>query len=189
MKRFHQAVLVVSTVLASWLGMQAVHECGHVFGALATDGDVARVVLHPLTISRTDLAVNPHPLLVVWAGPIFGVLFPLTLWGAIAALQLPSSFVFRFFAGFCLIANGAYIAVGSFDQVGDCGEMLRHGSQIWQLWLFGATMIPAGFWLWHRQGTDFGLGSANGQVNLRAAYMTLIAFLLLVVLGLLVGGE
>src|ERR1019366_9319444 len=119
MKRFHQAVLVVSTVLASWLGMQAVHECGHVFGALATDGDVARVVLHPLTISRTDLAVNPHPLLVVWAGPIFGVLFPLTLWGAIAALQLPSSFVFRFFAGFCLIANGAYIAVGSFDQVGD----------------------------------------------------------------------
>ena len=189
MKRLHQAVLIGSTVLASWLGMQAVHECGHALGALGTDGAVQRVVLYPLTISRTDLARNPEPLLVVWAGPAFGVLFPLALWGAVAALQIPGSFVFRFFAGFCLIANGAYIAVGSFDQVGDCGEMLRNGSSMWQLWLFGAITIPVGFGLWHRQGEGFGLGSANGQVNIGVAYGTLIAAVLLVVLGLAVGGE
>jgi hypothetical protein len=169
--------------------MQAVHECGHVLGALTTGGEVQRVVLHPLTISRTDLASNPEPLLVVWAGPAFGVLFPLALWGAVLALQMPGSFVFRFFAGFCLIANGAYISVGSFDRVGDCGEMLRHGCQMWHLWLFGALTIPLGFWLWHAQGTAFGLGSANGNVNPRVTYITLCASLLLLVLGFSIGGD
>src|SRR5438105_1787209 len=102
--------------------MQAVHESGHVFGAWLTGGRVARVVLHPLTISRTDVADNPHPLVVVWAGPIFGVVVPLLLWGAAAASRLPGAFLLRFFAGFCLLANGLYIGVGSFDRVGDCGE-------------------------------------------------------------------
>jgi predicted Zn-dependent protease len=48
-------MLIGSTVVGSWLGMQAVHELGHVLGAWWTDGDVSRVVLHPLSISRTDL--------------------------------------------------------------------------------------------------------------------------------------
>jgi hypothetical protein len=189
MKRLHQVVLIGSALLACWLGMQAVHECGHVLGALLTGGEVRRVVLHPLTISRTDLALNPNPLLVVWAGPVFGVLSPLALWGAVANMQMAGSFVFRFFAGFCLIANGAYIAFGSFDQIGDCGEMLRHGSQVWQLWLFGAITMPLGFCLWHRQGIHFGFGSAKGNVNVPTAYATLIASLALGVLGFLLGRE
>lgn len=45
--------------------MQAIHECGHVLGAWLTGGQVARVVLNPLTLSRTDLAENPRPLVVV----------------------------------------------------------------------------------------------------------------------------
>jgi hypothetical protein len=51
-------------LFVSWLLMQAVHESGHVLGARLGGGTVAQVVLHPLTISRTDLAANPHPLLV-----------------------------------------------------------------------------------------------------------------------------
>ncbi|MGE0606499.1 MAG: M50 family metallopeptidase [Pirellulales bacterium] len=188
MKRFHQAMLIASAILASWLGMQAVHELGHVLGALLTGGEVNQIVLHPLTISRTDLGLNPQPLLVVWAGPAFGVLFPLALWSAAAAVKFPGLFVIRFFAGFCLVANGAYIALGSWSQIGDCGEMLRHGSPIWRLWLFGGITIPLGFWLWHRQGAGFGFGSANGEVNLRVAYITFATALLLIVLGLAVGG-
>ena len=69
MTRLLQIVLIGSTVVGSWLGMQAVHEAGHVLGAWLTGGRVARVVLHPLTISRTDLAENPWPLAVVWARP------------------------------------------------------------------------------------------------------------------------
>src|SRR4051794_27203810 len=80
-QRLHQWVLITSILLASWLGMQAVHELGHVVGAWLTGGRVARVVLHPLTISRTDFDKNPHPLIVVWAGPILGCVLPLAAWG------------------------------------------------------------------------------------------------------------
>ena len=189
MHRIHQAILIGSAILGSWLGMQAVHEAGHVIGAWCSGGRVAKVVLHPLTISRTDLADNPHPLVVVWAGPIFGCLFPLVLWLACIMLGFSGANLPRFFAGFCLIANGAYIGGGSLDRVGDCGEMLRHGSPMWSLWLFGAVTVPAGIALWHRLGPSFGLGEARGRVSRRAAYASLICFLLLVALGCIVDGE
>jgi len=98
--RLNQIVLILSTVLGSWLGMQAIHESGHVLGAWLTGGHVARVVLHPLTISRTDLDQNPNPLVVVWAGPIIGVVVPLLIWAVAAVAKLPGAFVLRFFAGF-----------------------------------------------------------------------------------------
>ena len=189
MNRLHQTILILSTVLGSWLGMQAIHECGHGLGAWLTGGRVARMVLHPLTISRTDLADNPNPLAVVWAGPVFGVAAPLLLWAVAAAARLPGAFVLRFFAGFCLLANGLYIGVGSFDHVGDCSVMLRHGSPMWQLWLFGLLTAPAGLSLWHRQGRHFGLGSVNGEVSRSVTYGSLIACVGLVVLGFIVDGE
>jgi hypothetical protein len=187
-QRFHQAVLIGSTVLGSWLGMQAVHELGHVLGAWWTGGRVERVVLHPLTISRTDLSDNPRPLAVVWAWPLMGVAVPLTVWAIAAAARLPGAFVLRFFAGFCLLANGLYIGVGSVSRIGDCGEMLRHGSEPWQLWLFGAVTAPIGLGLWHRQGPHFGPGSADRPVNRGVAYATLVGCLSLLVLGFVIGG-
>jgi hypothetical protein len=163
--------------------MQAVHEAGHVVGAWATGGDVERVVLHPLSISRTDVRPNPHPLLVVWAGPLSGVLLPLAFWGVAAMIRLRGAFVLRFFAGFCCVANGAYIGFGSFAKVGDCGEMLRHGSPLWLLWIFGVITIPIGFLLWHRQGMHFGLGHA-GVVDRPVAYSVAIVSVILVLCGL-----
>ena len=189
MKHAHQGVLIVSIILGSWLGMQAVHEFGHVLGAWLTGGQVTQVVLYPLTISRTDLAQNPSPLLVVWAGPVIGAVLPIALWGIAARLRMAGAFVLRFFAGFCLIANGAYIAGGSFEGIGDCGQMLRHGSAIWQLWLFGAATVPLGLWLWHRQGPHFGLGPAKGRVNRGVAYASLVACALLLVLAFVVDGD
>jgi hypothetical protein len=81
MDHWPRRVLFGSTALACWLGMQAVHELGHIVGAFLSGGMVERVVLHPFTISRTDLSHNPSPALVAWAGPICGVLLPLALWG------------------------------------------------------------------------------------------------------------
>ena len=163
--------------------MQAIHESGHVTAAYLTGGQVATVVLHPFTISRTDLSHNPKPAIVVWAGPVFGVLLPLALWGAAAGVRLPGVFVLRFFAGFCLVANGAYIAGGSFDGIGDCGEMLRHGSERWHLWLFGAGTVPAGFWLWHGQGKLFGLGTAREKVSAGINCSSVVVCLLLLASG------
>ena len=71
-------------------------------------------------------------------------------------------YLLRFFAGFCLIANGTYLAVGSLDNVGDAGDLLRHGASIGQLWVFGGLCVPAGFLLWHRLGPHFGLGRSQG---------------------------
>jgi hypothetical protein len=67
--------------------------------------------------------------------------------------------------------------------------MLRHGSPIWSLWLFGAITMPTGLWLWHRQGEHFGLGAAKGQVRRAAAYRCLAASIVMVVISLIFGGE
>jgi len=189
MKRVHQFILINSTLALSWFAMMTVHELGHVLGAWLADGEVERVVLHPLTISRTDLKHNPQPLLVVWAGPILGVLAPLVLWVAVHFTHLPGWYLARFFAGFCLIANGAYLGVGSFDNIGDAGDLLRHGASAWQLWLFGAVCVPAGFVLWNGLGTNFGLGEVKGNVNPMAAYGVLSALTAVVTLMALFGGE
>src|SRR5436305_1539520 len=105
MSRRWQIVLVVSTLANCWLGMQIVHECGHVLGAWATGGLVKKVVLRPWTLSRTDLASNPDPLVVAWAGPVFGAVVPLAVWLTVALARWPGAYWLRFFAGFCLIAN------------------------------------------------------------------------------------
>jgi Peptidase M50B-like len=186
---WRQLVLIASTILGSWLGMQAVHETGHVFGAWLTGGRVERVVLHPLTISRTDLAENPNPLVVAWAGPLFGATAPLLLWCFVARVRMPGAFLLRFFAGFCLLANGLYLGLGSFDRIGDCGDLIRHGTPIWVLWLYGAATAPIGLWLWHRQGPHFGIGSNRGEVDRGAMWAAVVACLALLTIGLLVGGE
>jgi hypothetical protein len=189
MRRVYQSILIGSTLVGSGLGMQAVHELGHVIGAWATGGKVSRVVLSPTTISRTDVTNNSRPLIVAWAGPIIGVILPLLLWCGMQAVRRPSAFVLRFFAGFCLIANGLYIGLGSFRRVGDCGEMLEHGSAPWQLWLFGAVAAPIGLALWHGQGSSFGFGTANGQVSHTVAYVSLTMCLTLLLLAFIIGGQ
>ena len=133
--------------------MQVVHELGHVAGAWLSGGRVREVVLHPLAISRTDVSPNPSPLIVVWLGPIVGCLLP-----TLAMLLMPTrhpvaSGSAEFFAGFCLIANGGYIAIGSIDQVGDCAAMLQLGTPHWVLLGFGVLTIPLGFYIWHKQGS------------------------------------
>jgi len=180
-------VLIASVSVAAWLGMQQVHELGHVLGAVATGGEVERVVLHPLTISRTDLADNPQPLLVVWAGPLIGILLPLVAWSAALAARLRIAFLLRFFAGFCLIANGAYIGAGSFGGIGDCGEMLRHGSPIWLLWLFGLVTVPAGLALWNGQGKHFGIGAPDLRIDSVALYTSITALAVLLAISLCAG--
>ena len=174
-------LLIVSTLVASWLGMQAVHEFGHCLGAWLTGGAVERVELKPWSISQTILSHNPKPLNVVWAGPVVGVVLPVMIWIVAGVSKWTFAFVLRFFAGFCLVANGLYLGVGSFFEIGDCGEMIRHGASMWQLWAFGLVTVPIGFWLWNGQGRYFGMGAHAAPVNRHTAIaMAIIAMGLLV---------
>jgi hypothetical protein len=178
---------IVTTLMASWLGMQAVHELGHVAGAVLTGAAVERVVLHPLSLSRTDLGRNPSPLVVAWSGPVLGALLPLALWIATRAPGMPLAYLARFFAGFCLVANGVYIGTGVFDPIGDSSTMARHGSATWPFALFAMATAPPGLWLWHREGRHFGLGPRAEKVSGVATVVTATASIFFVTLGCATG--
>lgn len=161
------ALLLIGITVAGWLGMQLVHEAGHVAGAWATGGRVVQVELKPWTISRTDVEPNPHPLFERWTGPIVGALLPVTAWLVALTFRRSWAYLLRFFAGFCLIANGAYLGVGAFWPVGDAADILRIEPSRWPLIAFGLPAITGGFALWHRLGAEFGLGPAAQSVNTR----------------------
>lgn len=153
--------------------MMAVHELGHVVGALATGGSIDRVVLHLLRISRTDVNPNPHPGVVVWLGPLAGSVLPMAAFFLPPKRAVVPRALLRFFAGFCLIANGAYIAVGTLFRVGDCNEMLRTGTPPWIMLAFGAVTIPLGLYLWHGLGSFARFLKDPSLANPRVAYFLL----------------
>jgi hypothetical protein len=156
-----QIFLVVGSIAVSWYAMMTVHESGHVLGALVTGGRVCSVSIPLLDFSRTDLARNPHPLFVAAAGPMFGVVLPLAIYGIVRATRWRWPFLVAFFAGFCAIANGAYIAAGAIIRVGDADDMLRSGAPAWALIACGVPVIAVGLYCWHGLGPRFGLPSAK----------------------------
>jgi len=165
MERFFQLLLIASFIALSWLSFMIVHEFGHVATAWLSGGSVSRVVLHPIQISWTAFAWNPHPQLVAWGGPILGSLLPLSFLATARTLRSPGLYLFRFFAGFCLVANGLYLFVDAFGRGGDGGTLLLYGASRWQLLAFAALATPLGFWFWHGLGQHFGLGAAHGRVS------------------------
>ena len=187
--RLYQFTLIASTFGYCWLGMQIVHELGHVLMAYSVGETVKKVALHPLIISRTDVSHDRHSLLVIWGGPALGSLLPLVLMVLARLLRGGLLYLFQFFAGFCLIANGVYLGVGSFGGVGDAGDLLRHGSPQWTLIAFGLVCAPAGLWLWNGLGPHFGLGRSKGVVDRTAVRWAFGIVLIIVVVELLVGSR
>jgi hypothetical protein len=181
-----RGVLIGATLLAAWWGMQAVHELGHLLAGWLTGAAVLGVELHPLRLSRTALGTNPHPLAVTWAGPLLGVTMPLAGWAAAALLRWRGAFLLRFWAGFCLVANGVYLGLGWMDRVGDCGDLLREGAPVALLIASGLVAVPGGLLLWHGQGAHFGLGREARPVPRRLALSVAAAAAALAVLGLII---
>lgn len=185
MRRLAQPVLILTTLANAWLLMQVIHEVGHVVAGSLTGAVIKRVVLHPMEISRTDFAANPSPLIAYWSGPLLGASLPLMAW--LLAIWQRQSYAYwlKFFAGFCLIANGAYLAVGVRDGIGDAGDLLRLGSEPWQLYLFGVITVPGGLWLWNGLGSSFGLGRNAKSVAWPAATGSSVLLLATVAVELL----
>ena len=83
----------------------------------------------------------------------------------------------QFFAGFCCIANGAYLGIGAFDGIGDAGDIQRAGSHVSLLILFGIVTSVAGFLLWHRLGSPWALFRKSLPANswlARGLFATLV---------------
>ncbi len=187
-KRVSQVVLVVCTLGTSWLGMQAVHELGHLVGAWMSQATVERVVLHPLTISRmmSDITHSHFWLSGLdqsWvrdsvhsvAGQLLGKL-----------VQCVSAALLR-----RVLPRGQWLLHRS-RIIGSC-RGLRRDASVRQSTLdavvVGSTMAPAGLWLWNGQSPYFGWGGDLGKIDPRAVRVSVIAFVSLIVLGLLIGNR
>lgn len=136
-----------------WLGMMAVHEAGHVLHARLSGGVVDRVEIPLLGFSQTFYSVNPRPHFVAWGGPVWGSLIPLILLALLARGPRLVRRIVQFFAGFCLVANGAYLGMGWTTGAGDAADLVALGTPLWVLIAFGICTISAGLYLWHRLDT------------------------------------
>src|SRR6185437_10962113 len=190
MRRVPQGTLILSTLCGSWLGMMALHEFGHVLHAWLSGGAVTGVDLPLVGFSQTHVSPNPHPQFVAWGGAVWGSLLPLVLWLATRHWARRQAFLAAFFAGFCCLANGAYLAAGSFlgatSDADDAHELLGPGAARWQLIAFGVIAGAVGIRLWHGLGSSFGLGAAQGVVDRKAVAAAVGAFISWIILYLIV---
>jgi len=161
--------------------MMIVHEGGHVIGALLTGGKVSLVYLHPLDFSRTDFSHNPYPHIVAWAGPVAGCVLPLLAFTITRLMRFVGAYLFRCFAGFCLIVNGCYLGIGWVQRVGDAGDLMNFGTPVWVLIVFGITTVIPGIYLWNGLGLKFGFGAKKERIGKAAAYSSLILLILVIV--------
>jgi len=180
---------MAASIGLAWLLMQSVHEFGHVIHAWLSGGTVRNVVLYPTELSRTDVSPNPRPNFVTWGGPLWGVVIPLALAGILKHLGSPYSFLTQFFAGFCLVSNGAYLAAGALARVGDADDLLRHGTPMVLPVAAGVMAVAAGLFLWDGLGSHFGIGPSAEHVSPRMAGWIAVTLVVLICLELVIGGR
>jgi hypothetical protein len=157
MSRVWQAAFLLALGGISWHLMQAVHELGHVVAAIVVGRTVERIVLHPLEISRTEVA-GGTTLVIAAAGPLAGIALPLAVWGVVRIGSLPGAWLAQFFAAFCLVANGAYIGGDAFVLGGDGKDLIRAGVPVWLLVMAGGAALVAGLLLLRGVGAALGFG-------------------------------
>ena len=182
--RWPRWVLALAIVPTCWLVMMAVHELGHVVAALMVGVKVERVVLHPLSFSRTDVAANDSPRFIIWMGPMVGCLVPLLLWLAAAMLRCSFAFLLRFFAGFCLLANGAYIGLGWIESIGDAGDLVRSGESKILMTVGGIAALVAGLVMWNGLLGEFGFGKKSKAVSQHLPIGVLVLLIIFVLVGI-----
>ncbi len=146
---------MLAVLLLCWWWMQAVHELGHVLAAVALKRSVVGVDWLPWGLSYTQIEPVPSPAAVTWAGMICGAMLPVGVWILVRWSWPSQEHWWRFFAGFCLSANGAYALGGSLAPMGDVADLLALGVPAWQPGVLGAVFLLAGLALWHGQGQCF----------------------------------
>jgi hypothetical protein len=183
--RLLQITLIASFFGVCWLLMQVVHELGHIAFTVLPGGEVERIVLHPLTFSRTDVSANPCPLLQIWGGPVVGVVLPIACWGMAYLIRASIRPFLQLFAGFCCIVNGAYIGFAPNSLGLDTHTMLAIGSKRWHLLVFGISMLALGLWLWNGTGKVLGFGVSGGEVSSRHVIASVCLLVAVVIIELI----
>lgn len=166
MKR--RVVIVTIALIASWYAMMMVHELGHVIAAWVTGSRVETVRVPWFGFSQTVVSTSDWPRAIVVGGPAFGAVAPLGVWLATATVgrlyRSGWSILARFFAAFCLLANGVYMASAVLLPVGDAEELIRLGVRAWTLAVPGGIAAAGGLALWNGMSRKIG-GGCDGHSN------------------------
>jgi hypothetical protein len=131
--------------------MTFTHEIGHIIGGFCCGGTLTDADLLPWHLPYSFFNPDPYPLITLWCGPILGVAVPI----AIAfVLQRDWSWLIAYF---CLLANGAYIAVAwlSPDDQLDTTKLLNHGAHPITITLYCILTIGAGYVCFRRSCIRF----------------------------------
>jgi hypothetical protein len=153
-RRWNSGALLLSVPLlyAAWLAMMAVHELGHLLHGWLSGATVSAVRIPLAGFSITEFSTNPHPHFVAWGGAVWGCILPLLGWMIFRLRRWPGRNLLQFFAGLCLISNGAYLGVGWTSRAGDAGDLVAYGTPVWVLVTFGIAVTGTGLSLWHLLG-------------------------------------
>ena len=146
--RFGNALGAISTVVAWWWLMMAIHEIGHVLGSLVSRATIESVTLWPWTISQTMRSGSHAPLIDTWAGPLLGMVLPALIWLICCRQQRITGWIGGW-VGFCLVANGVYLSAGWIESAGDAADLVHLGMPVWSLIAVGGTSVSLGLWCWH----------------------------------------
>ena len=146
--RFSKPLGAISTFVVWWWLMMAVHELGHVLGCLISGATIEAVILWPWTISQTVRSGSHAPLIDTWAGPLLGMALPALCWLTCRHWPTLGAWVAGW-AGFCLVANGVYLAAGWIETAGDAADLVHLGMPVWSLIAVGAPATGLGLWCWH----------------------------------------
>jgi hypothetical protein len=127
--------------------MMAIHELGHVLSTKINGGTIDYVELRPWLLSQTERHGSTHELVDVWAGPLFGSIAPVLIWLVLRSRSEILKFYTGFWAGFCLIINGLYLALGWWGgEANDSGELLKGGTPLAILIGLGLLMAASGLY-------------------------------------------
>jgi hypothetical protein len=131
----------IALLILSWIVMTFTHEMGHVIGGWISGATLTDFNLAPWRMPYSLHNPDPRPLVTLWGGPVLGVLVPLAL---AAVIRRPWA---RFVADFCLLANGAYLALGwaSGDRFLDTPRLLDAGAAPVSIAVYCALTIGFGY--------------------------------------------
>ncbi|WP_417730619.1 hypothetical protein [Rosistilla oblonga] len=134
--------ITLATLLAiSWVAMTFTHEMGHIIGGWFGGATLIQYDIAPWKLPFSIHNPDPIPVLTLWAGPVFGVVFPV---GLAALIRRPAAW---FVADFCILANGTYLAAAwiSGDQFLDTSRMLDAGVPRVAIALYCVLTIGGGY--------------------------------------------
>lgn len=137
-RRFFRLLLWLGV---SWTVMAWTHEGGHIVGGWLMGGHLQYAELRPWLLPYSHFEPDPQPLVTLWAGPIFGAVVPWRI-----ALMVPRVHT-RFIAGFCLLANGAYLATAAYagDALLDTTKLLAAGAWSVSIGMYCLITITVGY--------------------------------------------